>query len=77
MRIMWVGDVACTGRTEMHTEVSRGTFNEKAKLEDPGIHGRLTMKLISTQQDERPVTGSVCHGRVASGGLLRTRYTEP
>jgi len=48
MRIMWVGDVACTGRTEMHTEVSRGKFNEKAKMEDPGIHGSLTMKLIST-----------------------------
>jgi len=70
MRIMWVEDVACMGRTETHEAVSKGKINQRDHLEDLGIHGRLITKLISTQQDERPGTGSVCRRRGASGGLL-------
>jgi len=53
----------------MHKGVSRGTINEREHLEDLGIHGGLIMNLISTQQDERPGTGSICHRRGASSGL--------
>jgi hypothetical protein len=49
--------------------VSNGKINERDHLEDLGIHGRLIMELVSTQQDERPGNGSICHRRGASGGL--------
>jgi hypothetical protein len=69
IRIRWEGDVACMGRTDTHEGVSRGNINERDRLEDLGIHGRLILKLISTQQDERPGTGSICHRRGTSGRL--------
>jgi hypothetical protein len=61
----------------MHKGVSTGKINERDHLENLEIRGRLILKLISTQQDERLGTGFICHRTGASGRLSRTRYTEP
>jgi hypothetical protein len=54
----------------MDTGVSRGKIKEKDYLEDLEMYGRLILKLISKQQEERPGIGPICHRRGASGGLL-------
>jgi hypothetical protein len=42
----WAGDVACTGRGEMHTWFWWGNLREGEHLEDLSVNGRVILKCI-------------------------------
>jgi hypothetical protein len=57
--------------------VQGGNIKNTDHLEDLGIYGKITLKLILKKQDQRVWMGSITLMTGTSGRLLRTQYTEP
>jgi hypothetical protein len=50
-RLRWAGHVARKGRGEVHTGFWWGNLRERDHLEDPGVDGRIILKLIFERLD--------------------------
>jgi hypothetical protein len=68
-KMRWVRHVACMGRGEVHTGFWWGDLRERDHLKDPGIDGRIILKLISKKWDEGAWTGLIWL-RIGTGGRL-------
>jgi hypothetical protein len=58
------------GRGEVHTGFWWGDLREGDHLEDPGVDGRIILKLIFKKGDGRAWTGSMWLRIGTGGGLL-------
>ena len=50
-KMRWGGRVACRRRGEVHTEFYWENLREGGHLEDPGVDGRMILKLVFERLD--------------------------
>jgi len=55
-RMRWAGHVARMGRGEVHTGFWCGNMRERDHVEDPGLDGRIILRLILRKWDGRGCT---------------------
>jgi hypothetical protein len=58
------------GRVEVYTGFWWGNLRERDNLEDPGVDGRVILRLVFRKWDVRTWTGSLWLGIGTGGGLL-------
>jgi len=55
----WAGQVARRGGGEVYTGFRRGNLRERDHVEDPGVDGRIILKLTFRKLDVRVWTGLI------------------
>jgi hypothetical protein len=69
-RMRMAGHVACRGRREVYTGFWWGNLREGDHLEEPGVDGRLILRIMFRKWDGRAWTGSIWLRIGTDGGHL-------
>jgi hypothetical protein len=69
-RLRWAEHVARRGRAEVYTGFWRGNMRERDHLEDPGVDGRIILKIIFRKLDGKAWTGLIWLKIGTGGGHL-------